>query len=82
MMIGTSASVLPQAGTAGIGRGRGWDWSNLTVIDAHSKALDATKAFFRLPEFEPGRIEINMEVPIENYLALYETVLNYSYHGR
>lgn len=28
-----------------------------TVIDAHRAALDATKPFFRLPEFEPGRTE-------------------------
>lgn len=32
-----------------------------TVIDAHSRALDATKAFFRLPEFEPGRTTVNKD---------------------
>lgn len=32
-----------------------------TTIDAHSAALDATKGFYRLPEFEPGRTEINAE---------------------
>lgn len=32
-----------------------------TVIDAHSEALDATKGFFRLPDFEPGKIDINAE---------------------
>ncbi len=30
-----------------------------TVIEAHTKALDATKSFFRLPEFQPGSVEIN-----------------------
>jgi len=32
-----------------------------TVIDAHSAALDATKAFYRLPEFEPGKIEMRKD---------------------
>ena len=30
------------------------DTAQRTVIDAHSAALDATKSFYRLPEFEPG----------------------------
>ena len=37
------------------------DTAQQTVIDAHSAALDATKSFYRLPEFEPGRTEINKE---------------------
>jgi len=32
-----------------------------TVIEAHCRALDTTKAFFRFPEFEPGRTDINKD---------------------
>ena len=43
-----------------------------TVIKAHSMALDATKAWYRLPEFEPGRKELGADGRVTVSLAAIE----------
>ena len=53
-----------------------------TVIDAHTAALDATKAFYRLPEFDAGKTIIDQngrKVVLYRWTKSFRpsTILNY-----